>query len=229
VTEVGSRVLLAAAALFGIGAVLILLIGLVKRNAAATRRLWIAYLCELGIVAAVLVPAYLGPRAFLLAALALGLLSAWELVRTTTLSGQVSHRPTVLLGTGALLLAASGLETQGFYLVFALTAAFALASPLWRARASASGAFSLQSGTLLGVVYPGLALGHALLILRVPEGFGLLAFLYVLLEINDSFAVLLGNLLGGPKPWPVLSPRKTLGGSIGGLVCTIAAAVPLGL
>ncbi|PSL18739.1 phosphatidate cytidylyltransferase [Shimia abyssi] len=56
---------------------------------------------------------------------------------------------------------------------------------------------------------------------------------YVLVEVFDSFALLSGKLFGRRKAFPVLSPRKTVEGLIGGAVgvCVIGGvlAVALGL
>jgi phosphatidate cytidylyltransferase len=43
------------------------------------------------------------------------------------------------------------------------------------------------------------------------------AFFYMLVLVNDAMA-LRGRLLGKRKIWPVLSPNKTYGGSVGGLL-----------
>ena len=74
-----------------------------------------------------------------------------------------------------------------------------------------------------GVLYTGLpvvALGW----LRGDEPLGFLAVLFILLAVaaTDTAAYFSGRLLGGPKLWPAISPKKTWAGLIGGVV---AAAV----
>ena len=64
-----------------------------------------------------------------------------------------------------------------------------------------------------------------------PDFFGVLAgprlllLIFALLWANDTFAYLTGRLLGKHKLFPRISPGKTIEGSIGGLVFTLAGIV----
>jgi phosphatidate cytidylyltransferase len=75
-----------------------------------------------------------------------------------------------------------------------------------------------------GVVYAA-ALGISLLAIRVSPEFGLAALLFVLAVVwsTDSGAFFFGRLIGGPKLWPRISPKKTWVGAIGGLVTALIA------
>ncbi len=67
-------------------------------------------------------------------------------------------------------------------------------------------------------------------------GFGLMSFLYIYLYSSilsliyvfvitittDSGAYFIGSLIGGPKLWEKISPKKTWSGSIGGVLCAFA-------
>ncbi|MBO6025890.1 MAG: phosphatidate cytidylyltransferase [Bacteroidales bacterium] len=53
----------------------------------------------------------------------------------------------------------------------------------------------------------------------------LLLLIFALLWVNDTFAYLTGRLLGKHKLFPRISPGKTIEGSIGGLVFTIAGII----
>jgi phosphatidate cytidylyltransferase len=76
-----------------------------------------------------------------------------------------------------------------------------------------------------GVLYLGLP---ALSIIAVrdlaPHGHGewVLIGLFLIVWATDTGAMVFGNLIGGPKLAPVLSPNKTWAGFIGGMVCAAA-------
>jgi phosphatidate cytidylyltransferase len=97
----------------------------------------------------------------------------------------------------------------GTVLVFAV-AAIRRNNPLWHAG---------------GVLYLGLP---ALSIIAVrdlaPYGHGewVLIGLFLIVWATDIGAMVFGNLIGGPRMAPVLSPNKTWAGFIGGMVCAAA-------
>ena len=67
-------------------------------------------------------------------------------------------------------------------------------------------------------------------------GFGIMSFLYIYLYSSifsliylfvitistDSGAYFIGSMIGGPKFWPAISPKKTWSGAIGGVLCAFA-------
>ena len=68
----------------------------------------------------------------------------------------------------------------------------------------------------------------AMMALRVLAPHGSMLVLGMLLAVwaTDTGALVFGNLIGGPKLWPALSPNKTWAGFFGGLVtAAIIAAV----
>jgi len=67
-----------------------------------------------------------------------------------------------------------------------------------------------EVGYLGGNYHPGIVLGY-----------------FVLIWCSDTFAYLVGNLIGKTKLFKSISPKKTWEGSIGGAVFTIAASVLL--
>ena len=77
-----------------------------------------------------------------------------------------------------------------------------------------------------GIVYA-LAPLIALIALRMDANSGLAAVFFVLTVVwaTDTGAYFAGRLIGGPKLWPRVSPKKTWAGLIGGMIC--AAAVGL--
>ena len=86
-------------------------------------------------------------------------------------------------------------------------------------------AFLSVASTLLGAVYIGWAFGYHLILLRgisVPDsseaGRGLIFFLLVTVWLGDTAAYLIGKRFGRHKLRPTISPRKTIEGTIAGLV-----------
>ena len=64
----------------------------------------------------------------------------------------------------------------------------------------------------------------ALLILRVaPHGAMIIVALFVGVWMTDTGALIVGNLVGGARLWPSLSPNKTWAGALGGIVAAAAA------
>lgn len=56
----------------------------------------------------------------------------------------------------------------------------------------------------------------------------LITGIFILIWVNDSFAYLVGKTLGKHKLFPSVSPKKTIEGTLGGLVFAIAASALLG-
>ena len=71
-----------------------------------------------------------------------------------------------------------------------------------------------------GALYVG-ATPLSLLVLRAaPEGgFWLVLAIFIAVWATDTGALIAGNLLGGPKLAPMLSPNKTWAGAFGGAAC----------
>lgn len=59
----------------------------------------------------------------------------------------------------------------------------------------------------------------ALVLLRTHDSFGVHAIMWVMLVVwaTDTFAYFAGRIIGGPKLAPVLSPKKTWAGLLGGM------------
>jgi phosphatidate cytidylyltransferase len=82
-----------------------------------------------------------------------------------------------------------------------------------------------------GVFYAGLP-AVALIWLRADVVLGLLAVVFLILIViaSDTAGFLAGRLLGGPKLWPQLSPKKTWAGFAGALVASaVVGASPVRL
>jgi phosphatidate cytidylyltransferase len=80
-----------------------------------------------------------------------------------------------------------------------------------------------------GVLYAGAAL-MAPVVLRADAELGLVAivFLFGIVWATDILGYFVGRLVGGPKLWPAVSPKKTwsgaLGGALGAMIVGLAIA-----
>jgi phosphatidate cytidylyltransferase len=115
--------------------------------------------------------------------------------------GDVSH---VLLALAA-----------SFPLVFLL----ALAMPA-RPGPSVTASISI---TFLGLFWIGLAIAHAILLMRLPNGDGVLVEILVGTFLGDTGAYLGGRLIGTRPLAPRISPNKTVEGLVIGMLTAVAA------
>ena len=91
--------------------------------------------------------------------------------------------------------------------------------------AAAYAASSSQSALWHGIgpLYIGTAMLCLLVLRGLPHGPWVIVGMFVAIWATDTGALIVGNLVGGPRLWPVLSPNKTWAGTLGGIV--VAAVV----
>ena len=79
---------------------------------------------------------------------------------------------------------------------------------------------------VLSILYVGIGI-YFLIEIRGDDMDGLIHLLYVLLIIwsTDTGAYFIGRAFGKHKLWPHISPKKTIEGSIGGIVIAVIIAV----
>jgi phosphatidate cytidylyltransferase len=97
-------------------------------------------------------------------------------------------------------------------LAWAILAAGAIAAAVY---AAVSGHHPAWHGA--GAVYIGVAMLCLVLLRGVPQGPWLIVGLFVAVWATDTGALIVGNLVGGPRLWPALSPNKTWAGTLGGI------------
>lgn len=114
------------------------------------------------------------------------------------------------------------------WLMFALTVAMARRAPTQRPLASVS-------VTLFGCVYASgmlaflIAIRHGSTAAARPTASVLLTlFPLIIIWICDTAAMAVGSAVGGPKLAPILSPKKTHSGAIGGTLGAVIAALAFG-
>jgi len=89
--------------------------------------------------------------------------------------------------------------------------------------------YSLFSRLVFGNLYIGGLGCHILLLRLLPGGADWLIIVSAITACSDSGAYFIGRALGRRKLCPHVSPKKTVEGAGGGLVCGIIAAVIFGL
>lgn len=184
-------------------------------------RVWKAFATEFATVAAVVAPAWQGGFWLCAALMLLALACARELYAALARSGD---RPVTAVGLALNALAVGLGVTAPMGLAPAIAAlALALAALRWP-RLRARDALRRAASTLLGVLYPGLCVGCLAALALREGGFGYAVFAFALVEINDSAAYLIGASIGRRRPFPRLSPQKTLAGSVAGVAAALAAS-----
>ena len=134
--------------------------------------------------------------------------SARRAARDEVVAGRTGGKPSMVLGAlggGALVLAF--LLPPGFALPLLLAPGMAAISILPRNRT-----VFLPFAAMI------LLAGWGLAALRVDFGFGWMAWLAAVVIVTDVFGYFAGRLIGGPKFWPRVSPKKTWSGTVAGWV-----------
>jgi phosphatidate cytidylyltransferase len=131
----------------------------------------------------------------------------------------VRNLPLLLLG-GLVLLGAAWVESGHFIFVnvsIVVALGVAVAAIFSRER---------RGWAVLGIGYA-LAASIASSLVRRDVDQGFVALMLVLLVVwaTDIGGYFAGRLIGGPKLWPQVSPKKTWAGAIGGFVASLAVAL----
>jgi phosphatidate cytidylyltransferase len=118
----------------------------------------------------------------------------------------------------AALVAAAEFGTA-FNVLYVLAAAFALIFAFAARGQRGEGATAAMGVTLLGVVWIGIPLAHAVLLRELPDhGAALLIDVLVGTFVADTAAYATGRMFGSHKIAPNLSPNKTVEGLVGGFL-----------
>jgi phosphatidate cytidylyltransferase len=157
------------------------------------------------------------PPFFAALVVAISIAAAWEWHRMIS-KGRIHHAETALNAMSVALAVALLLMTRQLWvslIVLAVGAALAWklaggreAHPLWQAA---------------GIPYLGLP-ALALTALRAfePRGALIIVGMFLIVWATDTGALIFGNLIGGPRMAPKLSPSKTWAGTIGGSITAAA-------
>ncbi len=156
-----------------------------------------------------------GGPVFALAMVAIGVVALREWGAITA-----RYRPLLLPSyvVVAALIAAAYFGTA-FNVLYVLAAAFPLLF-FFAARPQHQGGATISLGvTLLGMLWIGIPLAHAVLLRELPHhGAGLLIDVLVGTFVADTAAYATGRMFGSHKITPNLSPNKTVEGLVGGIL-----------
>jgi phosphatidate cytidylyltransferase len=205
--------LLLVGGLFVLGGALIALAGLMPGARKASAELWPFYRSEFLIVGAVLLASWASSWAFAVVLAAAAARGQYELLE---LFGQplrhAFQRLALAVGAG---LAALGALAPDLLPIAAPAAGLAVAL-----RALGTGAEGRRQLplALASLVFPVGLLALTGMLRAGTEGFLWLFLAQCVVETNDSFALLVGKLAGRTRPFPNLSPGKTLAGLVGGML-----------
>ena len=221
--DMNFQLLLMIAALLAAGAVVIALAGVVPRRRDVSE-LWRLYGTEFAIVGLVAVAA-IDWRVLLAALLLFGARGQFEF---RDLYGVALPRwfPAVDAIVAGAVVAGAWFwdrlwESAIVAMLIAGVAGYAFAVKGGRARTAIIG--------VAGVLFPVLPIAFIGLVGRLPEGLAWLLFVFIIVETNDSFALLFGKLFGRHGILPRLSPGKTTEGAFGGLLCGAAVGMILAM
>jgi len=166
------------------------------------------------------------PDGFFLFALPIIGISCWECYRMLEVGGS---RPFKWLGlAAALVLTASfrGIPPQFDTLIPLLAlVVVAVALALWR-RSGPREMVDAAASTVLPVLFVGLALAHLVRLRAAPgeDGQDLLLLLFFCVIMGDTAAYYVGSAMGRHRMAPVISPKKSWEGALGGLAGCLGAA-----
>lgn len=200
----------------GAGFVFIILLGFKKRTDKATyKNDWLRLVVLLGIGYALVIAGAFGSWGVLVPCLVITFLGWQELIRCIEQKyGTVPlFKMYPILGTLAILGALTHTH-YGAFLSIGLAAWAAIALPMIITRQPIPMHAMLSMG--LGMVLLVVPVVH--LILLVQLNYGAFAFLIILINCHDGFAVGFGRLLGKHALCPAISPQKTFEGAIGGII-----------
>jgi phosphatidate cytidylyltransferase len=156
-----------------------------------------------------------GGIVFALAMIAIGVVAIREFAAIAD-----RYRPLVIpayVAIAALVIAAE--FGTAFNILYVLAAAFPLLFAFAAREKHGEGATVSIGVTLLGVLWIGIPLAHAVLLRELPDhGAALLIDVLVGTFVADTAAYATGRMFGSHKIAPNLSPNKTIEGLIGGFV-----------
>ncbi len=133
------------------------------------------------------------------------------------------YRPLALFGLLGVVFMAVGAQISGPGAIGGWASGFTVATILFYSLSTRRDSLENASWTVLGMIWIGL-LSFAILIEKGPEPVAMILFLVVVVASNDIGAFFVGRGFGRRKLAPVLSPKKTVEGLVGGTIATIAVA-----
>ena len=155
---------------------------------------------------------WLGGPSFTVLVLALTGAMLWELARMTAPQARTSALVMAAVGAGSLLVTLLSPRAIGGAMLLVPALAFAL-TPRRDRRLSAAWAVAVMVA------------GYGLIVLRDEAGVAAILWVVAVVVTCDVAGYFAGRMIGGPKFWPAISPKKTWSGTVAGWI----GAVVVGL
>ena len=133
-------------------------------------------------------------------------------------------RPLALFGLLGVAFMGAGAQLTGAAAIAGWAAAFSVITILFLTLSPRRQPLEDASVTIGGMVWVGL-LSFAILIAQGPHPVAYILFVVLLIAANDTGAYFVGRALGRRKLSPVISPKKTVEGFIGGLIAGLVIAL----
>jgi phosphatidate cytidylyltransferase len=163
------------------------------------------------IVPVTLGSSYAGPWPFFALVTGCSVLACWELARLGgTGRGRTARFTVALLLSWPWPALAQGGVVVPLWLLVSLAV---LAPFVYLLVRGAGSPWWAQAGLALAL---GACLSCWVLLERRPLGFRFVVFAFTVVVVNDLVGFVSGRLLGGYRPFPTVSPNKTLAGYVGG-------------
>ena len=215
--------MLIIASLFLCGAIIISIASKKLTNKETSKELWQLYWVEFALVSMVLIPIYMGGFILFTASLALIWRGLWELYRVFDKPGFGTIQTSSYIGSAlALSIVFFSNELIVGLALFSATLVIFIATLLHKDKDEP------LAIAFFGLALPLLPVLFLITLANETQGFLWLFFIYLVVEMNDSFAYLTGKIFGKHHPFPYLSPRKSTEGLIGGLIISGIAGIALG-
>ena len=148
---------------------------------------------------------WLGGLSFLALITALTAVMIWELARITAPADRRMALVLAAMAAVSLILDEGWPSLPAYWLFPLVGLAFSLTSRL-HPRASAVLALAIMVA------------GHGLFVLRDESGTAAILWLLGVVIVSDVMGYFAGRILGGPKFWPAVSPKKTWSGTVAGWI-----------
>lgn len=122
---------------------------------------------------------------------------------------------------------------QRFDLVALALTIFAIGTFMWVLFRGRQPYIANVATTILGMIYCGWFPLHLLFLrnlesTRFHDGLGFVVMMFIAILLTDTGCYYAGTHLGRHKLAPVISPNKTIEGSLGGVICAVIGAMVIG-
>lgn len=156
---------------------------------------------------------WLGGLSFLVLITALTAIMIWELARITAPADPRMAMALAAMAAVSLIMDEGWPSVPAYWLFPFVGLAFLVTE-------------RAQRGTAALLALAIMVAGHGLFVLRDESGTAAILWLLSVVIVSDVMGYFAGRIIGGPKFWPAVSPKKTWSGTIAGLIG--AAAVGAG-